>query len=305
MSMAPAQPPSAYRAFDLTLKRRVALSPSLLRLVFTGADVAQMNTLAPDQRVKLLFPAADGSLPTLDPSLHWNEARRRLPSVQQPPMRTYTLRSLDRGALEVAVDFVLHGVNGPASAWATQARPGDCLQMIAPNLAFVGDPGGYEWKPPQGVRHLLLVGDETALPAIAGILEQLADRTSSARIEAFLEVPLAEDCLPLRLPANARLHWLARDTLACAQGEAMRQAVREQAWLPPTQDVGEGELEDLDVDREILWERGSANSGVFHAWVAGESATVMDIRRFLIKERSLDRGCLSLMGYWRAGRVLD
>ncbi|MFS0826566.1 siderophore-interacting protein [Pseudomonas phoenicis] len=305
MSTAPAQPPSAYRAFDLTLKRRIALSPSLLRLVFTGADVAQMNTLAPDQRVKLLFPAADGSLPTLDPSLHWNEARRRLPSVQQPPMRTYTLRSLDRGALEVAVDFVLHGVNGPASAWATQARPGDCLQMIAPNLAFVGDPGGYEWKPPQGVRHLLLVGDETALPAIAGILEQLADRTSSARIEAFLEVPLAEDCLPLRLPANARLHWLARDTLACAQGEAMRQAVREQAWLPSTQDVGEGELEDLDVDREILWERGSANSGVFHAWVAGESATVMDIRRFLIKERGLDRGCLSLMGYWRAGRVLD
>ncbi|WP_459205193.1 siderophore-interacting protein [Pseudomonas sp. MLB6B] len=305
MSTTPAQPPSGYRTFDLTLKRRIALSPSLLRLVFTGADVAQMNTLAPDQRVKLLFPAADGSLPALDPSLHWSEARRRLPPAQRPPMRTYTIRSLDRSVLEVSVDFVLHGVNGPASAWATQARPGNRLQMIAPNLAFVGDPGGYEWKPPQGLQRLLLVGDETALPAIAGILEQLADQTSTAQVEAFIEVPLAEDCLPLRLPSGARLHWLARDTLHCAQGQAMRQAVRERAWLPAMQWIAEGELDDVDVDREMLWEQASANDGAFHAWVAGESATVMDIRRFLVKERGLDRGCLSLMGYWRAGRVLD
>jgi NADPH-dependent ferric siderophore reductase len=62
-------------------------------------------------------------------------------------MRTYTIRALRREACEVDVDFVLHGVNGPASAWATTARMGDRLQMVAPNLAYAGDPGGYEWKP--------------------------------------------------------------------------------------------------------------------------------------------------------------
>ncbi|MEG0249002.1 MAG: siderophore-interacting protein, partial [Pseudomonas sp.] len=161
---------SAYRVFDLVLARRISLSPSLTRLVFTGPEVAEMTTLAPDQRVKLFFPAPDGSLPSLPNDLHWKAAHSALPPAQRPPMRTYTIRDLRREALEVDVDFVLHGVNGPASAWATHAQVGDGLQMVAPNLAYAGDPGGYEWKPPQGVREVLLIGDETALPAIAGIL---------------------------------------------------------------------------------------------------------------------------------------
>lgn len=170
----PGKRPS-YRIFNVQLKRRIALSPSLTRLVFTGPEVAEMTTLAPDQRVKLLFPAPDGSPPSLNNDLHWKAAHSALPPTQRPPMRTYTIRALRREALEVDIDFVLHGVNGPASAWATHAQVGDRLQIVAPNLAYDGDPGGYEWKPPQGVRNVLLVGDETALPAIAGILEQLAD----------------------------------------------------------------------------------------------------------------------------------
>lgn len=66
---------SAYRVFDLVLARRISLSPSLTRLVFTGPDVAQMCTLAPDQRVKLFFPAPDGSLPSLPNELHWQPAQ--------------------------------------------------------------------------------------------------------------------------------------------------------------------------------------------------------------------------------------
>ena len=299
------QKPSAYRMFDLQLVDKVTLSPSLCRLVFTGPDVGSMQRTGPDQRVKLFFPAADGSLPTLPHGSHWNEARKKLPEAARPPMRTYTIRALRREALEVDVDFVLHGVNGPASAWATQAQVGDCLQMLAPNLAYEGDPGGYEWKPPQGVRTVLLIGDETALPAIAGVLEALALTQPDLAVQAFIEVPLEADCLALVHGSAVQLHWLPRDLLGCAQGQAMLHAVRELASLPHGLTASPATLEDVDIDTRILWEQASGNRSAFHAWVAGESGTVMDIRRYLIKERGLPRNCLTLMGYWRAGRTFD
>lgn len=294
-----------YRLFDLVLSRRLSLSPSLTRLVFTGPDVAQMNTLAPDQRVKLFFPAADGSLPRLPVEQHWKAAHSALAADQRPPMRTYTLRALRRDALEVDVDFVLHGVNGPASAWATHARPGDRLQMLAPNLAYAGDPGGYEWKPPQGLRSVLLIGDETALPAIAGILESLAVTQPDLPVQAFIEVPYEADCLDVRRGSGVELHWLPRDLLGCEQGQAMLHAVHELASLPHGHAMPTARLEDVDIDSRILWEQASSARSAFHAWVAGESATVMAIRRYLIKERGLQREWLTLMGYWRAGRTLD
>lgn len=299
------QAPRAYRLFDVTLKQRIELSPSLSRLVFTGPQVAHMQTLAADQRVKLFFPGADGSPPNLPDAMHWNEARRALDEAQRPPMRTYTIRALRRELGEVDIDFVMHGVNGPASAWATHARSGDRLQMLAPNLAFAGDPGGYEWNPPAGVRNILLVGDETALPALAGILEQLAEQADPPQVQAFIEVPLQQDCLALPCSAHITLHWLARDQLGSTQGDAMLHAVTHLADLPATPTAANTPLEEVDIDRQILWERASPKAQSFYAWVAGESGAVMKIRRLLINERDLDRRALTLMGYWRAGRTFE
>ncbi|MHC6224839.1 siderophore-interacting protein [Pseudomonas sp. X10] len=296
---------TAYRIFDIQLKAIKRLSPSLCRFVFTGEDVRLMDTLAPDQRIKLFFPSPSGQPPSLPKDGQWQKARRDLPSEQLPPMRTYTIRALRREALEVDVDFVLHGVNGPASTWATYAQVGDRLQIVAPNQAYQGDPGGYEWKPPSAVRKVLLVGDETALPAIAGILETLARERPALPVEAFIEVPLEADCIELRHSPATRLHWLPRDLLHCGQGQGMRHAVRELASLPTKLASDTAPLEDVDIDQQILWEQASADSTEFYAWIAGESATVMDIRRYLIKERGLDRDTLTLMGYWRAGRTFE
>lgn len=296
---------TAYRLFDIHLKAIEPLSPSLCRFVFAGADVAHMTTLAPDQRIKLFFPTPAGNPPCLPHGGQWQQARRELAPQDTPPMRTYTIRALRREALEVDVDFVLHGVNGPASAWATRAQVGDRLQMVAPNLAYAGDPGGYEWKPPRSARRILLIGDETAMPAIAGILEQLATTAAELAVEAFIEVPLEADCLDLRHSPATHLHWLPRDLLRCSHGQGMLHAVHELASLPATRWARTVELEEVDIDERILWEQASADSGEFHAWVAGESGTVMDIRRHLIKTRGLARENLTLMGYWRAGRTFD
>ena len=296
---------TAYRIFDIQLKAIQPLSPSLCRYVFSGEEVRLMSTLAPDQRVKVFFPSPSGQPPKLPKDGQWQQARRNLAAAHTPPMRTYTIRSLDRETGEVAIDFVLHGVNGPASAWATQARIGDCLQMVAPNLVYRGDPGGYEWKLPQAVKRVLLVGDETALPAIGGILEQLAETQPELPVEAFIEVPLQADCLALSHSPATHLHWLPRDLLRCDHGHAMSHAVRELATLPSTVAPAAVKLEEVDIEQRILWELASGESNEFYAWVAGESATVMDIRRYLIKERGLDRNSLTLMGYWRAGRSFE
>ncbi|MEX5623611.1 SIP domain-containing protein [Pseudomonas syringae] len=85
----------------------------------------------------------------------------------------------------------------------------------------------------------------------------------------------------------------------------MQQAVRELASLPQGQAAPQVKLEAVDIDTRILWEQASSANSEFHAWVAGESATVMDIRRYLIKARGLPRECLTLMGYWRTGRTFD
>ncbi|MEQ6443778.1 siderophore-interacting protein [Pseudomonas aeruginosa] len=298
----------AYRLFNVELKRREQLSPALTRFVFGGPEVAEMKTLAADQRIKIFFPDASGQPPSLPGGCEWYQAYRSVEPARRPPMRTYTIRALRAEQEEVDVEFVLHGENGPASAWATHARIGDRLQLAAPNRQYGDDPGGYEWKPPAGVRHILLIADETALPAVAGILEELAGEAEPPVVEAFLEVPGEADILDLPAIPGARLHWLPRHQagIHSRNGERMIEAAR-QARLPEREVAGGAaqELEDIDIDEEILWELASPESGSFYAWVAGESAAVMAIRRYLVQERGIDKRHLTLMGYWRLGKVFD
>lgn len=298
----------AYRLFNVELKRREQLSPALTRFVFGGPEVAEMKTLAADQRIKIFFPDASGQPPSLLGGSEWYQAYRSVEPARRPPMRTYTIRALRAEQEEVDVEFVLHGENGPASAWATHARIGDRLQLAAPNRQYGDDPGGYEWKPPAGVRHILLIADETALPAVAGILEELAGEAEPPVVEAFLEVPGEADILDLPAIPAARLHWLPRHQagIHSRNGERMIEAAR-QARLPEREVAGGAaqELEDIDIDEEILWELASPESGSFYAWVAGESAAVMAIRRYLVQERGIDKRHLTLMGYWRLGKVFD
>lgn len=298
----------AYRLFNVELKRREQLSPALTRFVFGGPEVAEMKTLAADQRIKIFFPDASGQPPSLPGGSEWYQAYRSVEPARRPPMRTYTIRALRAEQEEVDVELVLHGENGPASAWATHARIGDRLQLAAPNRQYGDDPGGYEWKPPAGVRHILLIADETALPAVAGILEELAGEAEPPVVEAFLEVPGEADILDLPAIPGARLHWLPRHQagIHSRNGERMIEAAR-QARLPEREVAGGAaqELEDIDIDEEILWELASPESGSFYAWVAGESAAVMAIRRYLAQERGIDKRHLTLMGYWRLGKVFD
>jgi len=293
---------SPYRLYDLTLARRAALTPCLTRFTFTGPEVSRMTTVSPDQRVKLFFPDAAGRPPDMPRQPDWYTIWKAQDEAARSPMRTYTIRHLRADMAEVDVDFVLHGDAGPASAWALRAQPGDRLQMTAPDGGFDGEIGGYEWKPPKGVREVLLIADETALPALCGILEQLRSWPAPPAVQAFIEAPGPGDRLPVPSWSRLEVTWL--DRAGWTEDEPPMVAAARRARLLQPNAIGQS-LPDVDVDAEILWDRADLHRHGFYAWVAGEAGSVLAIRHHLVKQRGLDRRALNLMGYWRRGRVLD
>ncbi|WOB48207.1 siderophore-interacting protein [Xanthomonas hydrangeae] len=299
----------SHRLFAVQVRARIALTPSLLRIVFCGPALSQLRSFGPDQRIKLFFPAADGQTPALRDGPDWYAHYRAIPVPLRPPMRTYTIRALRTEQAEVDVDFVLHGDTGPASQWASRACVGDALQLWGPCEGCDADSAGFEWRPPARARHLLIVADETALPAAACILEQLDAQAHPARVDALIELPHASDAgyPALRSGAFRQVQWLPRDRAAqCGHGEQLLRAVHATAFGAGLAQASARQAQaPVDVDREILWEQASDADAGSYAWIAGEAAAVLKIRRYLLSERGLDKRALTFMGYWRQGRALD
>lgn len=297
--MASANP---YKLFNVVLRQKHQLSPHLMRITFASPAVAEMATWAPDQRVKLFFPAADGSPARLSQGEGWYARFRSMLADRRPAMRTYTIRHLRADQGEVDIDFVLHGETGPASRWALRSQPGESMQILAPDSGFSAEEaGGFEWKPPQTLQQLLLVADSTALPAAMGIIEELAALAQPPQTQVFFEVDSAQDMLAVPDWPGLSVQWLIREQAgATVAGTLMVEAVRKAVLPVDASTVNQAvELADVDIDQEILWEIAETATEGFYGWIAGESAAVMNLRRYLIKERGIPRESLNLMGYWR------
>lgn len=240
------------------------ITPHLVRVTFDGADLRDFTSVAPDQYVKVFFPGPGQARPQLPPPvtgddvLSWYRTYLALPDAVRPPMRTYTVRAHRQG--EIDVDFVLHPDSGPGSSWAATAAPGDEVACIGPHGLY-DVPDGSAWQ--------LLVGDESAIPAMAAILEELP---SGARARVFVEVANAEHELPLPSAAEVVVRWVHRD--GRRPGEAV---------------LAELKAADLPTDRP-------------YAWLSGEAGMVKHLRRHLVRERGIDKRAVTFTGYWRVGR---
>jgi len=289
-----------YRLFNVVLARKQVLSPSMLSCVFSGEEVRHMKMDAPDQRIKLLFPSLNGTPAALSAEGSWWDQAKAMDAEVRPIARTYTIRRVNVDAGEMEVEFVMHGTEGPASAWAVAAEPGNKLQIVAPNRDHREDSGGYEWMPHPQAERALVIADETALPAAKGILEQLAQRDMPPQVQVFLEVPQRGDCIDLSQFAFAEIHWLPREESGASYGEALLDAVQRQVKLPEyaltRQEVRE------EAEDDLLWDRVVSNDSRFHGWVAAESGSVKHLRRYLIGERGLSQDTISFMAYWSRGR---
>ncbi|MDI3331545.1 MAG: siderophore-interacting protein [Micrococcus sp.] len=307
----------ATRAYRTRVARISPLSEHFVRFTLADEDLQFFGTGGLDQRIKLMIPRADGTMPDVGlfeepapPMMEWYQRWRSLPEDERNPMRTYTVRAVRPAEREIDVDFVLHGTEGPASAWASAARVGDELVVIGPDerseTGGRGRSGGIEWNPGEATT-LLLAGDETAAPAICSILETLDERYSG---HVYVEVPTARDVLPVATRASVQVHWLPRD--GRVQGEVLTEALR--AWGRDhgaavagsgtvRADVGTEADSEADADAP-LWEvPAEGPHGRWYAWLAGEAGAITSIRRHLVKDLGIDRKCVSFMGYWKQGRA--
>lgn len=285
------------------------LSPGFIRVTFTGPELSHFRDTGFDQRIKVVLPHPDHGFEHFPVDAEWWTAWRALDDSRRNTFRTYTARAIRPGAGEIDVDFVAHGDTGPASAWVAQARVGDEIVLVGPDARGGVTGSGIEWNP-AGASTVMLAGDETAVPAISAILAQLPPDATGC---AFLEVPTADDVLPLDAPAGIDLHWLPRAAdhghEPAGYGVPLSSAVRDWtsryvtarhhgAAVDPTS------LADIDIDHEILWDvpEGGRLAGDFYAWLAGEAGAIKALRRFLVSDVGIDRQQVAFMGYWRLGK---
>lgn len=263
----------AFKVFRVGVVRVLRLSPGLVRITFGGMELSGMTSGGLDQRIKLLLPLPGQNEPYLPAGEESYPALRALSEQVRPKMRTYTVREHRPELAEFDVDFVLHGDTGPGSAFAGRARPGDKVGIWAPNADFEHGPrpSGVEYKLDAVRERTLIVGDETALPAVSSILEALPE---GVRAKVFMEVSDPAEAQRFTTRAEAEVHWVRRGP---APGPAVGKAVRS-APLP---------------------------GGDWYAWVAGESGMVKMVRRHLVQDRGLDRQAITFMGYWKHGASED
>lgn len=294
-----------YRTYRTTVAHRTQLSPNFLRVTLTGPDLVHFGTAGLDQRIKLVLPLPDGSFTDVGQfddtvgMMEWYRRWRELPDETRNPIRTYTIRAVRPEVREIDVDFVLHGTEGPASAWASAAAPGAPLVVIGPD-ARADETGGLEWNPGDA-GSVLIAGDETAVPAICAIVESLPAHVTGS---VYIEVPTEADALPLAAPEGVAIRWLARGSAA----HGLRLSAAVHAWGEtraaedePAATTGT-DLADPSED-EVLWEVPDAAVGSCYAWLAGEASTITALRRHLVRDLGIDRRSVAFMGYWRRGRA--
>jgi len=244
------------RTTALQVRRTERLTPHMIRVVAGGDDLAAFpDTEYTDRYVKILFPRPGVAYPQ---PFDMDAVRADLPRDQWPVLRTYTVRAFDPAARELTIDFVHHGDVGLAGPWAAAARPGDPLLLLGPGGAYAPDPGA-DWH--------LLVGDESALPAIGAALERVP---ADVPVHALVEVDGPTEEQALRCAGRLDLRWCHRDR---SRPEQLVDALAGLAFP----------------------------AGRVHAFVHGEAGLVRALRRHLLDERGVPRDDLSVSGYWRRG----
>ena len=194
--MAEGPAPRARLAMQTAVRRCEPIGGSMIRVVLGGGDLERFNaSLCTDSYVKLVFlsPGVDYPRP-----LDVNAVKTTHAAKDWPRMRTYTVRHWDADSCELTLDIVVHGDAGLAGPWARTARPGDEVLVVGP---------GGEYAPDTSADWHLLVGDESALPAICVSVGSLP---AAAVGQVFLEVDGPADEVELVAPAGVTVTWLHR-----------------------------------------------------------------------------------------------
>ena len=227
----------------------------MIRIVLSGGELHAFEpSSATDAYINARFLPLNSpiSVPFTDDDLDGVDAELR------PKPRRFTVRRWNADASELTIDFVAHGDVGFAGSWAQRAKPGDRLQ-------FSGPSGSY--RPSIDVDWHLMVGDESALPAIGAALEAI-EPGRQVQVVAVVDNAGCELDLPSR--GDVSITWLHREGVDDIE-----------ALLP-------------NSVAAMTFPEGS-----FDVFVHGEAAEVRAVRKHLLSERGVSKDGASISPYWR------
>lgn len=249
----PVQAPLPIKTFVTSVARIEQIAHPFTRVTFRGGDLAHFRSIGPDQFLYLLLPPAGGQELTIDSSFDWNQYQA-MPELERPIGAYYTVRRHRPERAELDIDIVRHGHDGQVGAWLRQARPGAPVALWGPRMAY---------DPPPATRQLLLLGDETALPAIAAILD-------SGPTTEFIEVIAELDQTTVFDPSPRAGFTMTRIDKPRDRTSDLPEIVRHHRFLPET-----------------------------YVWGAGEAAVMSELRTHLRNGVGLSAEQVSMIGYWR------
>ncbi|GAA4832768.1 siderophore-interacting protein [Luteimicrobium xylanilyticum] len=259
------QPEASFNHFptrirQLTVLRRSHVTPRMVRVTLGGDELAGFESHLPDEHCKLVFPDP-GSDVVRHPWQEEGEDHLEWPEPF-PPTREYSVRRYDPVAREVDLDFVVHP-GGLAADWAQGAEPGDRLWVAGPRPGIVVGPE---------FGLLVLLADETGLPALARWLEELP---SDARGVAAIEIHDDAERQDLRVPDGFTVTWLSRDGAE-----------------PGTTTLLGDFAERIDLPDDV-WT---------YVWAFAEAGCVKPVRRWA-RAHGIGRKQSDIGGYWKRGRT--
>lgn len=271
-----------YSAFPVRVAAVQRISPGFVRITLAGPSLIHFAAWGLDQRIKLVLPMPDGTRPEFglldEPTPHpqeWYTRWKQLPVERRNVLRTYTPSAIRPERAEIDVDVYVHQPAGPASAWALSCAVGDELVLTGPD-ARVGYTGyGIHYTPSRPPSRVVLIGDESALPAINNVVRQRGD---DERFEVFLELgdPADDILVPFRDGDHAEI--VRRRGVG---GEALEEAITR--W---------------DGAEEIAADPGA------YVWIAGETGAAARMRRHLTTTIGIDKERVAFLGYWKHGGPL-
>ena len=242
----------------LTVHSVTQLTPRMRRITFAGQDLGRYAV--PDQiHCRLLFQAKGVTTPRW-PELD-DHGRILWPGNDVLPSRIFTIRRIDAAAGRLDIDFVLHDGAGPGAAWARGAAPGDVVGILGPAANGPMPAGWY-----------LLAGDETGLPGIARILEDLPTEAGGV---ALIEIADAAEEQVIAAPPELQIRWLHRGAAAPGTTSLLVDTLRQVA---------------LPADR-----------GDVFAWIGAEYSAFRAMRGFLKAEVGISADRMIAFSHWRRG----